>query len=64
MTARIDRRELVALIGAAAWPMATRAQQADRIRRVGVLMNLAADDPESPLRLAHAVTTGLQILRG
>jgi len=29
-----------------------QAQQADRIRRVGVLMNLAADDPESPLRLA------------
>ena len=38
--------------GAAAWPFAARAQQPERIRRVGVLMNLTADDPEAPGRVA------------
>jgi putative ABC transport system substrate-binding protein len=36
---------------AAAWPLAARAQQSDRIRRVGALMTLAADDPEGQARL-------------
>src|SRR6516162_3352029 len=44
---------------AAAWPLAARAQQADRMRRIGVLMNTAADDPEGQARMA-AFHQGLQ----
>jgi putative ABC transport system substrate-binding protein len=41
--------------GAAAWPLAARAQQADRMRRIGVLMSFAESDPESPARLTAFV---------
>jgi putative tryptophan/tyrosine transport system substrate-binding protein len=55
------RREFITLLGgaAAAWPFAGRAQQPGRMRRIGVLMHLAADDPEGQRRVA-AFLQGLQ----
>ena len=57
------RREFMALIGSAvvACPSVLRAQQAREMRRIGVLMNITADDPESQTRLA-AFAQGLQSL--
>jgi putative ABC transport system substrate-binding protein len=57
----MKRRKFIALIGGAAatWPLATHAQQSERMRHVGVLMPLAADDPQGQARIA-AFQQGLQ----
>src|SRR3982074_831867 len=57
------RRDFITLIGGAAvvWPIAVRAQQAERMRRIGVLQSAAADDAEFQTRLA-AFHQGLALL--
>ena len=63
MASHIGRRKFLATLGgaAAAWPLVSRAQQPERLRRIGVLMNRASDNPEGQDRLA-AFHQGLQEL--
>src|SRR5437667_7093187 len=60
---QLKRLDFITLLGgaAAAWPLAARAQQGEQMRRIGVLMNTGADEPESQARLA-AFMQGLQEL--
>src|SRR5215472_11742974 len=61
MASHIGRRKVLATVGiaAAAWPLAARAQQPDGMRRIGMLLALAEDDPEIRARLA-AFRQGLE----
>ena len=50
----MKRREFITLVGgvAATWPLTVRAQQGERMRRIGILLPASADDPDFQARLA------------
>ena len=58
----IGRRQLISLLGGAvAWPLAARAQQAERVRRIGILLPATSDDTEFQARVG-AFLQGLALL--
>src|SRR5215831_16715459 len=61
MGVTMRRREFISLTGGAvaAWPLIERAQQPERMRRIGVLLNTAENDPQSAVRVA-ALVRGLE----
>jgi putative ABC transport system substrate-binding protein len=53
MTNGFNRRNFIMLAGSATvWPLSARGERAERVRRVGLLMNFPASDPEAPIRVA------------
>jgi putative ABC transport system substrate-binding protein len=60
MASHFERRKFLATLGAAAWPLVARAQQDERMRRIGVMIGIA-DDAEGQARLA-AFQRGMQEL--
>jgi putative ABC transport system substrate-binding protein len=51
----IRRREFIAGLGTAAWPLAARGRHTDRVRRIGVLLSIDETDPQGKARLSAFV---------